>query len=79
MTRPEELLTSAEVVVLFAVTLKDSQSVGDGRIHPEPGGHRRFRGTEVHELRDDLTEDAYALSEQGARRLETNDRMRAAA
>ncbi len=58
---PERLLTPGEVALLFRV---DPETVtrwaSAGRIGSirTPGGHRRFRESEIHDLLADLTADS---------------------
>ena len=61
MQTPERLLTPGEVAVLFRVDPKTvTRWASTGRIGSlrTPGGHRRFRESEVTALLDDLTSEA---------------------
>jgi excisionase family DNA binding protein len=53
MSTPEPLLTPSEVAALFKVDPKTvtrwAQAGRNGSIRP-PGGHRRFRETEIRDL-----------------------------
>ncbi|MDR7302377.1 BldC family transcriptional regulator [Haloactinomyces albus] len=58
---PEQLLTPGEVAALFRVDPKTvTRWATAGRIGSirTPGGHRRFRESEVRTLLDELTRDA---------------------
>ena len=60
MENPERLLTPGEVAEMFRVDPKTvTRWATAGRIGSirTPGGHRRFRETEVNQLLTDLTED----------------------
>jgi len=55
---PEPLLTPGEVAVMFRVDPKTvTRWASAGRIGSirTPGGHRRFRESEIHDLLTDLT------------------------
>ena len=57
---PERLLTPGEVALLFRVDPKTvTRWASAGRIGyiRTPGGHRRFRESEIHDLLTDLTVD----------------------
>jgi excisionase family DNA binding protein len=56
------LLTPGEVAALFRVDPKTvTRWASTGRLGSirTPGGHRRFRASEVHTLLDDLTTEAF--------------------
>ena len=58
---PERLLTPGEVALLFRVDPKTvTRWASAGRIGSirTPGGHRRFRESEIHDLLADLTADS---------------------
>jgi excisionase family DNA binding protein len=58
----DELLTPAEVAALFRVDPKTvTRWASTGRLGSirTPGGHRRFRASEVHTLLDSLTTEAF--------------------
>ena len=60
METPERLLTPGEVAEMFRVDPKTvTRWASAGRIGSirTPGGHRRFRESEVNQLLADLTED----------------------
>ena len=61
MENPEQLLTPAEVALMFRVDPKTvTRWASAGRIGSirTPGGHRRFRASEIHDLLADLTVDS---------------------
>ena len=61
METPERLLTPAEVAQMFRVDPKTvTRWASAGRIGSirTPGGHRRFRESEVQSLLEDLTDDS---------------------
>lgn len=61
MQTPERLLTPGEVAQMFRVDPKTvARWASAGRIGSirTPGGHRRFRESEVRSLLEDLTDDA---------------------
>ena len=56
--KPEQLLTPGEVALMFRVDPKTvTRWASTGRIGSirTPGGHRRFRESEIHDLLTDLT------------------------
>ena len=58
MENPERLLTPGEVALMFRVDPKTvTRWASTGRIGSirTPGGHRRFRESEIHDLLADLT------------------------
>lgn len=64
----ERLLTPGEVAALFRVDPKTvTRWASAGRIGSirTPGGHRRFRESEVHSLLADLTSEATARPVRG--------------
>ena len=61
METPERLLTPGEVAQMFRVDPKTvTRWASAGRIGSirTPGGHRRFRESEVQSLLEDLTDDS---------------------